>query len=198
MPLGIAGLTTNPLRSTNLCHMFAKRLQTLRAVAAALGAAASFHTLAACHDTLTPAELSGKGALCLFGFCLYDAQLWSAKVPPGYDAPFALEITYRRAITGTRLVDTAIDEIRRLQSPVPSDATLSQWQRAMVPAFPDVKSGDTLCGVYLPDRGARFYANGRLTTEVDDTAFARAFFDIWLAPGTRAPALRRHLLGESR
>ena len=56
----------------------------------------------------------------------------------------------------------------------------------------------SICSVYLPDRGARFYANGRMTTEVDDPAFARAFFDIWLAPGTRAPALRRRLLGESR
>ncbi|MGR5254599.1 chalcone isomerase family protein, partial [Vibrio astriarenae] len=68
----------------------------------------------------------------------------------------------------------------------------------MMPAFVDVKPGDTLCGIYLPDRGARFYANGQLTTEVDDPAFARAFFDIWLAPGTRAPALRHHLLGESQ
>ena len=58
-----------------------------------------------------------------------------------------------------------------------------------MPAFVDVKPGDTLCGIYLPDRGAR---------EVDDPAFARAFFDIWLAPGTRAPALRHHLLGESQ
>ncbi|WP_235024207.1 chalcone isomerase family protein [Caballeronia cordobensis] len=98
----------------------------------------------------------------------------------------------------SRLIETAIDEIRRRQTPVPSDETLAQWQRAMTPAFPDVTSGDTLCGVYLPDCGARFYVNGRLTTEVDDPAFARAFSDIWQAPGTRPPALRHHLLRESQ
>jgi hypothetical protein len=160
--------------------------------------ALSSWTWADCRDTLAAAQLSGKGALCVLGFCLYDAQLWSAKVPVSYDAPFALEVTYRRAVDHSRLVQTAIDEIRRLQAPALSDETLAQWQRAMAPAFPDAKSGDTLCGVYLPERGARFYANGQLTTEVNDPAFARAFFDIWLAPGTRAPSLRRHLLGESR
>ena len=188
----------NPLHSTTHCPMFAKRLKTLRAVAAILGAAASVHAVAACHDTLTPAELSGKGELCIFGFCFYDAQLWSTKVPVGYDAPFALEVTYRRAVTGTRLIETAIDEIRRMQAPPPSDATLSRWQEAMTPAFTDVKPGDTLCGVYLPGRGALFYTNGHLMTEVDDPAFAHAFFDIWLGRGTRAPSLRRSLLGEAR
>ncbi len=178
--------------------MPAKRLRAAQALALIACSAISYSTWAECRDTLTAAKLSGKGALCLFGFCLYDAQLWSANVPFSYDAPFALEVTYRRSVERTRLVQTAIDEIRRLQTPAPSDATLAQWARAMAPAFPDVKPGDTVCGVYLPDRGARFYANGQLTTEVDDPAFARAFFDIWLAPGTRAPSLRRHLLGESR
>jgi hypothetical protein len=182
----------------HLCDMFAKRHLTIRTVVAALCAATSFHAFAACRDTLAPAELSGKGELCIFGFCFYDAQLWSAKIPAGYDAAFALEVTYRRPVTRTRLIKTAIDEIRRIQVPPPSDATLARWQEAMMPAFVDVKPGDTLCGIYLPDRGARFYANGQLTTEVDDPAFARAFFDIWLAPGTRAPALRHHLLGESQ
>ena len=151
-----------------------------------------------CRNQLDHAPLSGKGALCLLGFCLYDAQLWSTQTPPSYDTPFALQITYRRAITRARLIETAVDEIRRLNVPPPPDSILTQWQAAMTPAFIDVKPGDTLCGVYLPGRGARFYANGQLTTEVDDPAFAHAFFDIWLAPGTRAPALRRHLLGESR
>ena len=178
--------------------MPAKRVHAVRALVLVVCSAISSCIWADCRDTLAAAQLSGKGALCLLGFCLYDAQLWSTKVPPSYDASFALEVTYRRSVDRTRLIQTAIDEIRRLQAPVPSDATLAQWQRAMTPAFPDVKSGDTLCGVYLPERGARFYANGQLMTEVDDPAFARAFFDIWLAPGTRAPSLRRDLLGGSR
>nr|WP_316676110.1 chalcone isomerase family protein [Ralstonia chuxiongensis] len=178
--------------------MPAHRTHAVRALILTLCTLMSVGAWADCRDTVPAPQLSGKGALCLFGFCLYDAQLWSAELPPSYNAPFALEVTYRRALERSRLIETAIDEIRRLQAPVPSDDTLAQWQRAMTPAFPNVRPGDTLCGVYLPGRGARFYANGQLTTEVDDPAFARAFFDIWLAPGTRAPSLRRHLLGKSR
>lgn len=44
-------------------------------------------------------------------------------------------------------------------------------------------------------KGVRFYAGERLTAEIDDLAFAQAFFSIWLDPATRAPALRQRLLG---
>lgn len=180
------------------CHMPVKRSLFRQALFAILGAAAVTPVYSACHDMLAAPELSGKGELCILGFCLYDAQLWSKQIPPSYEAPFALEVTYRRSVARTRLIETAIDEIRRLQIPTPSDDALAKWQKDMTPAFPDVKPGDTICGVYLPGRGARFYANGRLTTEVNDPVFAHAFFDIWLSPGTRAPSLRRSLLGETR
>jgi hypothetical protein len=65
----------------------------------------------------------------------------------------------------------------------------------MMSAFVDVKAGDTLCGAFLPGQGVRFYANDHLTVQIDDLAFARAFFAIWLDPRTRAPRLRRDLLG---
>lgn len=158
--------------------MPAQRVRAARALVLALCCITSVGAWADCRDSVPAPQLSGKGGLCLLGSCLYDAQLWSAELLPSYDAPFVLEVTYRRAIERTRLLETAIDEIRRLQVPAPSDDTLAQWQRAMAPAFRNVRPGDTLCGVYLPGRGARFYANGQLTTEVDDPVFARAFFDI--------------------
>jgi hypothetical protein len=37
-----------------------------------------------------------------------------------------------------------------------------------------------------------------MTDEVDDLAFARAFFSIWLDPSTRAPTLRKQLLGTAQ
>jgi hypothetical protein len=62
-------------------------------------------------------------------------------------------------------------------------------------AFVDVAPGDQLSAVYLPDKGVRFYAGDRMTGEFDDPVFARAFFGIWLDPLTRAPTLRKQLLG---
>lgn len=148
------------------------------------------------REDVAPAPLRGEGRFCFIGFCLYDAQLWSAHDPLRFDTPFALVLTYRRAIARERLVDSGIDEMRRLAaSPLP-EATLSRWRAHMRQAFIDVKPGDSLSGVFLPGRGARFYANGRLMVQVDDPQFARAFFDIWLHADTRAAALRRRLLGQ--
>jgi hypothetical protein len=152
---------------------------------------------AGCREDVPQAHLIGQGPFCIFGFCLYDAQLWAEHPPQAFDAPFALLLTYRRTIKAQRLVDAGMSEIERLtQSPLPA-ATLIGWRTEMARAFKDVGPGDELCGVFLPGRGARFYANGLLTTEVDDPSFALAFFRIWLDPDTRAARLRKNLLGVS-
>lgn len=107
-----------------------------------------------------------------------------------------MSLAYRHDVKGERLVSTGMDEIERL-APAPLTATtLDAWRRDIERAFTDVSRGDVLCGVYVPERGARFYTNGRLTADVTDPAFARAFFSIWLDPRTRAKSLRRQLLGD--
>jgi hypothetical protein len=64
----------------------------------------------------------------------------------------------------------------------------------MLKLFPDVEKGRRLAGVNVPGTGARFYYEGRLLGSIDDPAFARAFFAIWLDERTRAPQLRESLL----
>ncbi|MEK6346806.1 MAG: chalcone isomerase family protein [Burkholderia sp.] len=168
----------------------------------AAGAACAFAAAAAaappdCRNDVPSARLIGSGDFCVLGFCLYDAALWASRAPTTADVPFALALTYRRTIRAERLVKVGMDEIRRLApAPLP-DATLAAWQADMRRAFEDVGPGDSLCGVYLPGHGARFYANGRLKAAIDDPAFAAAFFGIWLDPHTRAERLRRRLLGEA-
>ncbi|KWF29473.1 hypothetical protein WL84_09020 [Burkholderia cenocepacia] len=138
----------------------------------------------------------GAGQFCVFGVCLYDAQLWAPRPPTGFDTPFALSLTYRHDMSGARLVAAGMAEIERLaREPLPA-AARDAWRADIARAFTDVARGDVLCGVYLPDQGARFYTNGRLTAEIADPVFTRAFFGIWLDPGTRAGSLRRQLLGE--
>ncbi|WP_416052568.1 chalcone isomerase family protein [Cupriavidus basilensis] len=145
-----------------------------------------------------PARLSGEGEFRVFGFRLYTARLWSAQLPIAPDAPFALQLTYDRSIKRERLVETSLDEMKRIGSAgntPPSPQMLDSWRASMAQAFVDVRPGDTLTGVLMPGKGVRFYAGDRLTTEIDDPAFAQAFFSIWLDPATRAPALRQRLLG---
>ena len=145
-----------------------------------------------------PAQLVGEGDFSVFGFRLYRAQLWSEHVPVNYDEPFALHLVYTRSITRERFADTGIHEIRRqAAAPIPQE-TLERWHADMMRGLTDVEPGDQLSAVFLPGKGVRFYAGERQTAEIDDPAFARAFFGIWLDPSTRALKLRMQLLGASQ
>jgi hypothetical protein len=99
------------------------------------------------------AQLVGEGDFSWFGIRLYHAQLWSERVPVNYDARFALQISYARTIRREKLVNSGIDEIRRVSSPpVPAD-TLERWRADMLQAFVDVTSGDRLSAVFCARQG---------------------------------------------
>lgn len=135
----------------------------------------------------------GQGTLTWFGLSIYESTLWVAGSRWSMDQPFALDIRYQRDIAGSRIVKSSVEEIRRTGG---GDAErLARWEREMARVFPDVKAGDRLVGVNVPGRGARFYGNSGFLGEIADPDFARAFFGIWLSPGTREPGLRAALLG---
>ena len=135
----------------------------------------------------------GQGEMRWFGLRLYVAELWVRGEAYAPDAPFALKLTYSRDLSGARIVDASVDELRRLG--YRDEAQLARWREHMAKSFPDVRNGDSITGVYLPGRGLQFWFGERLMNEVADPVFARAFFDIWLDPRTREPALRERLLG---
>ncbi len=132
----------------------------------------------------------GSGEVSWFGFSLYRATLWVAGGEPAR-APTALQLDYRRDIARDRLVQTSVDEMRRLGA---DETQLARWDDDLRRVFPDVKEGDSIVGVHYPGQGARFYHQGLLTGEVSDAEFARKFFAIWLDPATRSPSLRAALL----
>jgi hypothetical protein len=90
-------------------------------------------------------------------------------------------------------VQASIEEMQRLGSA--DDARLARWKLDLERVFPDVRSGDVIHGLHLPQHGAEFYHQGKLTGRIEDVEFARAFFAIWLDPRTREPELRARLLG---
>ncbi|MBU6492738.1 MAG: chalcone isomerase family protein [Burkholderiales bacterium] len=147
------------------------------------------------------AQLCGQGDFRVIGFLVYTAQMWracdAASPAAPFATPFALKLTYHRHITRARLVQSSLDEITRMAAHPIDAATLQQWRTAMQHAFVGVAPGDSITGVFLPGQGARFYADGHLTATIDDPAFAKRFFGIWLDRGTRAPDLRRQLLGRA-
>lgn len=135
----------------------------------------------------------GHGKMRWFGLLLYDAALWAPGGEWQWDRPFALDIRYARNFAGEKLAAASVDEMMRLG--YRDERKLSAWRERMLGAFPDVKSGERIVGVYRPGIGAEFFHEGRSTAVIADPEFARAFFSIWLDPGTREPKLRAALLG---
>ena len=132
----------------------------------------------------------GSGEFRRFGFLVYEATLWVGGDDPQWP-PLALRLTYRRTISSKSITDASVAEIRNLG--VADEGSLTLWGEQMGRIFPDVRPGDEILGVQLPD-GARFFHNDRSLGAIDDPAFARAFFAIWLDPRTSAPELRSALL----
>lgn len=148
---------------------------------------------------LSGVRLAGQGVLRFLGFEIYRARLW---VQPGFDAdnygaqPLALELTYHRDFTAEAIAKRSLEEMRRVGSFTPQQAT--RWQQVLQAALPDVKSGDRLLGIHQPGVGAVFKMAGRVVGEVPDAEFSRLFFGIWLSPQTSEPGLRQDLLAATR
>lgn len=142
---------------------------------------------------LPAARLSGEGRMRWFGLLLYDARLWVDGPAWSWDVPFALDLDYARDFSGARIAQASADEIKRIGL---ADGTkLAGWKDAMTRAFPDVRKGEHIVGLYRPGQGVEFFHQGRSTGPIRDPEFARAFFSIWLDAKTREPRLRAALLG---
>lgn len=175
---------------------FSSRWRTLSFSALLLWAGAALAaTPAFVTSYFADARLAGAGRLSWFGFHVYDARL---VVPPQFNAsdplaaPLVLELTYARELEGVKIAERSGDEIANLG--FGTEPQRAAWLDAMKRVFPDVKPGTRIAGVYLRERGARFYVDGRFSDAIEDETFARAFFSIWLDPRTSAPRLREALL----
>jgi len=135
----------------------------------------------------------GQGSLTWLGLRVYDAALWAPDGTLDFSRPFALVVRYARALDGASIAERSIEEIERLGAG--TAAQRRAWAGRLRAAIPDVEAGDQITGLHRPGEGARFYLNGQLLGEVDDPAFARAFFAIWLDPRTSVPELRAALIG---
>jgi hypothetical protein len=135
----------------------------------------------------------GAGTLRWFGLRVYDAELRADARPVSFSSRLALTLRYARPLKGQAIAERSLQEIAALGFGSP--AQRAAWGDAMRALFPDVAQNDSLTGLHLPGRGARFFHNGRPLGEIDDPQFSRAFFAIWLDARTRAPSLRAALLG---
>lgn len=149
-------------------------------------------------QALPQSQVQGSGRMRYLLWDVFDATLWTQagfRSAQYVQHAFALELRYLRALSAASLVDSSLQEMRRMGTL--EAAKEAGWTTAMQSAFVDVQAGDRITGVHYPGVGARFYFNGMLRATVEDAAFARAFFGIWLSPSTSEPRLRSALLADS-
>lgn len=147
---------------------------------------------------LKAVQLLGRAPLRFFGLLVYEARLWTtAKFDAArYElSPFALELEYARKLEGVAIAERSIAEMRRVDKF--SEAQAQKWLALMTQAFPNVGAQDRLTGVHDGAGGVRFYFNGKETGAIQDQAYARLFFGIWLSPKTSSPALRSALINQA-
>lgn len=180
-------------RSSDLSMRLSTHL--VRAVVAAVCLAAVLPAHAGPLPQLSGFAMVGSGTLRYFGLRIYDATLWSPGGAWSASKPYALELRYARRFEGAAIARRSIEEMRA-QRAHPA-ATLARWETQMRALFPDIEAGDRLTGVRIPGAGAAFYSGTQKLGQIDDEAFAEAFFGIWLDPASRAPELRNRLLGAS-
>jgi Chalcone isomerase-like len=151
------------------------------------------------HPQLPGSRLQGQALLRVLGFRIYEAQVWTLPNfrPADWSSQtLVLQLDYQRAFKGSAIAERSLQEMRR-GGPIP-DAQAAAWLSAMQRVFPDVKAGEQIVGLYLPGQGARFWHQGKALGQIDDAAFARLFFGIWLAEHSSEPAMRLVLLGQSK
>ena len=133
----------------------------------------------------------GRGRETVWGIHVYDATLWIVgdRFTPG--EPHALDIEPGRRVSADTLVNTAMDEMRRLKL---GDASqLASWRVEMKQLMPNVNSGDQVV-VFCPnDAKTLMYYNGRSQGAVNDATLCPAIMNVWLHPGSKS-SVRKSLL----
>jgi len=171
-----------------------KRLTGRQLVAAALLCSAVEALAAGMPEReLEGMSLVGEARLSVMFWDIYDAQLYAPSGDWSRGEPFALSLTYLRDLKGRRIAERSIREMR--EQGFSDEAALRRWRDRLAAIIPDVRERDEVVGVADTQGHTRFYLDGQLLGEIDDPAFTRAFFDIWLGEDTSEPQLRAQLLG---
>ncbi|WP_181880956.1 chalcone isomerase family protein [Crenobacter cavernae] len=137
----------------------------------------------------------GSGDMRWAGFKLYEATLYTeAGGVFDWARPFALELRCARDFDGDQIAEVSRGEIDRVR---PTPDQRSRWSAAVRRLFPSLNAGDVIVGA-MDAGGVAFWHNGRFLGRVNEPAFARRFFGIWLDAATSEPDLRESLLGRKR
>ncbi len=140
-----------------------------------------------------PWKQVGKGTYSVLLFDAYDIALYSPNGAYRATAPHALSIEYRMSFTKSEIVDRSIEEMERKRKLPESKRKYYIEQLSQI--IPNVKEGDEIRAVFVPNKSTVFYKNGKRLGVIKDAAFTNEYSGIWLADDTNAPSLREDLIG---
>ena len=179
--------------------VFTRRAMLVGAATVAWGGATAQTTAVPLPPTIESSlpklMLAGRTRLTVWGFRVYDAQLWVAagfaRSKPTASA-FVVDLTYLRDLKAADIAERSVVEMRRQADLAEADE--KAWRSFMFATFKNVGKGDRLLGIHQPGQPTRFTLNGAEIGRITDDRFDERFFDIWLGAKTSEPAMRDALL----
>ncbi|WP_420585681.1 hypothetical protein [Ruegeria sp.] len=135
-------------------------------------------------------QLRGTATFRYLGFPLYDAQLFT---PDGaafsWSEDFGLELKYRRNVTQKALINSTLDEMKRIGRAAPVRDQLQT-------CFKAVSKGDRYLAVSDGPDTVSFWLNGRKTCTMSYPGIKRSFMSVFLGDKTRSAAFTQRLRGQ--
>lgn len=177
----MAFLTKNPL-SPRRHNVGAALVSLMLLVPGGLAASPVF-------GALNDAELRGTATYRYLGFPLYDAQLFTqGGAPLNWSDDFGLELRYRRNVTKKALINSTLDEMKRIGRAAPV-------RKQLEVCFNAVSKGDRYLAISQGPNKVGFWLNGQKLCTMSYPGIKRSFMSIFLGENTRSAAFTQALRG---
>ena len=144
-------------------------------------------------DPIKELDQVGTATLRVLFWTIYNSTLYSIDGEfRGVEPGIALELTYRRRITTTTLIDWTR---REWQKQSLSGEQSEEWLEILSTIWSDVKRGDVLVLKVSSDLSSEFYKNDELIGSLTDPVFTTNFLSIFTSEKSSYPKLRARLVG---
>ena len=144
-------------------------------------------------DPIKELDQVGTATLRVLFWTIYNSTLYSLDGEfRGVEPGIALELTYRRRITTTTLIDWTR---REWQKQSLSGEQSEEWLEILSTIWSDVKRGDVLVLKVSSDLSSEFYKNDELIGSLTDPLFTSNFLSIFISEKSSYPKLRARLVG---
>ncbi|WP_298851627.1 hypothetical protein [uncultured Ruegeria sp.] len=141
-------------------------------------------------EELNSAQLRGTATFRYLGFPIYDAMLYTSNGASfNWGEDFGLQLTYRKSIKKKALVNSTLDEMKRIGRPAPVGDQLDV-------CFKAVTKGDSFLAVSDGPDKVSFWLNGRKTCTMAYPGIKRSFMSVFLGDNTRSASFTQKLQGK--